>query len=88
MRSRADQSAFPTPDGFSTSTGGFPPTDARFLRKMHGSGTGDHYYGGKDLAYRRARSAMSFSGLSLPNRIPDHTGKAENSRKVSGTSDA
>src|SRR4029077_17377 len=32
---------------------------------------------------------MSFSGLSLPNRIlKPHSGKGDNSRQVSGTSDA
>ncbi len=32
---------------------------------------------------------MSFSGLSLPRRIPGpHTGKEKSSRQVSGTSDA
>jgi hypothetical protein len=37
---------------------------------------------------RRERSAISVCGLSLPNRIQGHTGKAGNSRQVSGTSDA
>ncbi|HXY26251.1 MAG TPA: hypothetical protein VEI73_16485, partial [Candidatus Acidoferrum sp.] len=36
----------------------------------------------------RARGAMSFIGLSLPKRIPNHTGKVGNSTQVSGTSDA
>ncbi|HXY24794.1 MAG TPA: hypothetical protein VEI73_09095, partial [Candidatus Acidoferrum sp.] len=39
-------------------------------------------------ANRRARGAMSFIGLSLPKRIPNHTGKVGNSTQVSGTSDA
>ena len=37
------------------------------------------------VAYRRARGAMTVNGLGLADRIQDHTGKVENARQVSGT---
>jgi len=64
------------------------PGDERFKKLSNGvkelqpwgpcHHTSDRQY--RSHAYRRARSAMSFSGLSLPNRIlKPHSGKGDNS---------
>ena len=55
-------------------------------RDSGGVGMGDRLY--RSHAYRRARSAISHIGLSLPSESRDHNGKEGNSRQVSSASDA